>query len=135
VQLSGHHDADAQVDVVEGETKRVNLELAPIDVAVKPVTTRAPPRAWQWGLIIGGSALLVGGSVVSYATALDGTPGPGEPRDSKYVYNGKALAVAGVGGVAAVAGLVWLLMTPKAESSPTVSLSHDGVQAGWSFTF
>lgn len=133
LQLSGYQEADMQLDVVEGETKLVELKLEPLTKApFVPVEPSPPPRLLQWGLIGGGSAALVIGSLVSwYADA----PGPDEPRNSQYYYNGPALVVAGAGGVAAVVGAIWLLRTPKTLSKPTVTVGHDGVQAGWSFSF
>jgi hypothetical protein len=142
-QLSGHRDEDAEIDVGQGQTKQVSLKLEPIASGVvtgpvgpiEPIDTPEPPRKLQIAMIAGGSALLVGGLVWSYATALDRAPPPPEPLDSKYQYNGKALLVAGVGGAVAVGGLVWMLLTPTSTSQPTVSVTPDSVQAGWSLTF
>ncbi len=136
VQLSGYRDADAEVDVVDGETKRVELKLAPTSSKSGLDGERHhPPRLVQWSLIGGGAGLVIAGSLYSYATALDSAPPPGQPRDSEWLYNKTALAVAGIGGAVAVGGLIWLLLTPKSDSAPTVSLAHDGVRAGWSITF
>lgn len=136
VQLSGYRDADEQVEVSDGESKRVALKLEKLggEGGGKPAH-HGPPRVVQWSLIGGGVALAIAGSLYSYSTALDSAPPADQPRDSKWLYNGKGLAVAGIGGAVAVGGLVWLLLTPRSDSEPTVSFSHDGVQAGWAFTF
>lgn len=133
-QLSGHRDADTQIDVVQGETKRVKLTLDPIEVhVVGPAEHRNPPRKLQWGVIAAGGAMLAGGLIWSYSTALDDLPPP--PLEHEYRYNGTALVVAGIGGAAAIGGLVWIWRTPKSTSKPTLSLAHDSVQAGWSIAF
>lgn len=139
-QLSGHREADALVDVAQGETKQVQLKLEPIESSVVTppivgVDTGRPPRKLQVAMIAGGGAVLVGGLIWSYATAIDRAPTPPQPLDSKYQYNGTALVVAGLGGAVAVGGVVWMLLTPASRSEPTVSVTHDSLRAGWSFSF
>jgi hypothetical protein len=45
--------------------------------------------------------------------------------------------VAGIGGAAVVAGLVWIWRAPKPTSKPTpaVAVTPDSVHASWSITF
>lgn len=146
LQLAGYHDLDLQVDVVGGETKRVERKLVPLGGAVEPPHRNLPPpptrsyRGVQWSMIGGGAVVLGGGLLASYLIGRGSVPDASSDEALHESYRSTpALVVAGVGGAVAVTGLVWLLVSRTSNDTkapgPAISVSPAGAQAAWTFTF
>lgn len=130
IEKPGFERVLEDVFIEEGQTATVAHTLKPSSIEGRVQETKRS-RIVPAILISAGAVMLVGGTYVSWTeeSALGG------PQD-EYLYNGPALAVAGVGAIAIGVGIyLWQRRPNTSSSTPTVSVTHDAAVAGWATSF
>lgn len=134
LQLNGYEPATRTVDVLAGESKVVEVTLAPVATGSGKGSGSAPPRhstLAPW-LVIGAGAVVASTGVVLLAT--NQSPPSSGPLHYEYRQTSHlGLAAAGVGVVAIGAGVWWLLHERTSERrrpdapAPSVRIDPNGV--------
>jgi hypothetical protein len=117
------------------EPPRLPIEATPSEIPEPEPSILAQPKLedprslrWvAWSLIgTGAAAMAFGGFVLSQNGARSGDITARDGRESRRVYSTATLGTACLvsGGVAAIAGVIWLLATPSSQAGVAASPNH-----------
>jgi hypothetical protein len=132
LQRSGFEPGVRTVDVADGQTMPVAIELMPRAGKRAGAGDRAARPSQLWPIVVGGVGVVALG-VGIYAQATTDPPSTG--AQPARLYNTPAIISMAAGGALIVVGALWWVHDRHASSAPTAAVVPGGGTIGWAGAF